>query len=215
MRPLRPPPQGRRGRPLLARQQRRSDWRGWTRDVMDRFVSNYTLRLDAKGRVSIPAPFRAVLARDGFEGLYCYPTLDRPALDAGGNALLNEIETLIARFPPYSEEREQLSGALYGTSEVLKIDGEGRVTLTEVLKTHAGIKDEVACAGLGHKFQIWEPGRFRAELAEATEKVRALKRQLGSRVAAEGPHGARECWRAATAQMLSLADWLVTFWCSD
>ena len=67
---------------------------------MDRFVSHYTLRLDTKGRVSIPAPFRAVLARDGFEGLYCYPTLDRPALDAGGNALLKEIETLIARFPP-------------------------------------------------------------------------------------------------------------------
>ena len=32
----------------------------------------------------------------------------------------------------------------------------------------------------------------RAELAEATEKVRALKRQLGSQVAAERPHGARE-----------------------
>ncbi len=102
---------------------------------MDRFVSNYTLRLDAKGRVSIPAPFRAVLARDGFEGLYCYPTLDRPALDAGGNALLKEIETLIARFPPYSEEREQFSAALYGTSEVLKIDGEGRAVLTEGLKS--------------------------------------------------------------------------------
>ncbi len=160
--------------------------------VMDRFVSHYTLRLDAKGRVSIPAPFRAVLARDGFEGLYCYPTLDRPALDAGGNALLKEIESLIARFAPYSEEREQFSAALYGTSEVLKIDGEGRAILTEPLKSHAGIKDEIAFAGLGHKFQIWEPGRFRAELAEATEKVRALKKQLGSRVAAEGPHGARE-----------------------
>jgi len=159
---------------------------------MDRFVSHYMLRLDAKGRVSIPAPFRAVLGRDGFEGLYCYPTLDRPALDAGGNALLAEIEALIARFAPYSEEREQFAAALYGTSEVLKIDGEGRVTLTEPLKSHAGIADAVAFAGLGHKFQIWEPGRFRAELAEATEKVRALKKQLGSRVAAEGPHGARE-----------------------
>ena len=42
---------------------------------MDRFVSHYTLRLDAKGRVSIPGSFRAVLARDGFEGLYCYRTL--------------------------------------------------------------------------------------------------------------------------------------------
>ena len=159
---------------------------------MDLFVSHYTLRLDAKGRVSIPAPFRAVLARDGFEGLYCYPTLDRPALDAGGNALLGEIEALIGRFAPYSEEREQFSAALYGTSEVLKIDGDGRTVLTEALKRHACIEDEVTFAGLGHKFQIWEPGRFRAELAEATEKVLALKKQLGSRRAAEGPHGARE-----------------------
>jgi MraZ protein len=159
---------------------------------MDRFLSHYMLRLDAKGRVSIPAPFRAVLARDGFEGLYCYPALDRAALDAGGNALLAEIESLIARFPPYSEEREQFSAALYGPSEILKIDGEGRVVLSEPLKTHAGIADAVAFVGLGHKFQIWEPDRFRAELAEATEKVRSLKRQLGSRVAAEPPHGARE-----------------------
>src|ERR1700681_1288755 len=98
---------------------------------MDRFVSHYALRLDAKGRVSIPATFRSVLARDGFEGLYCYRTLDRPALDAGGNVLLADIEALIARFPHYSDEREQLSVALYGTSEVLKIDGEGRVILTE------------------------------------------------------------------------------------
>jgi MraZ protein len=159
---------------------------------MDRFVSHFTLRLDAKGRVSIPASFRAALARDGFEGLYCYPTLDRPALDAGGNALLVEIETLIARYLPYSEEREQFSTALFGTSEVLKIDGEGRVGLTESLKAHAGIRGEATFAGLGHKFQIWEPGRFRAELAEATERIRALKRQLGSRVAAQTPHGARE-----------------------
>lgn len=159
---------------------------------MDRFVSHYTLGLDSKGRVSIPAAFRAVLARDGFAGLYCYPTLDRPALDAGGNALLHEIEALTARFPPFSEEREQFSAALYGTSEILKIDGEGRVILSEMLKHHAEITDAVAFVGLGHKFQIWEPGRFGAELAEATEKVRALKKRLGSRVAAEGPHGARE-----------------------
>ena len=159
---------------------------------MDRFVSQYTLRLDAKGRVSIPASFRAVLARDGFEGLYCYRTLDRPALDAGGNALLADIEALIGLYPPYAEEREQFSAALYGSSEVLKIDGEGRVVLTEALKSHAGIADAAAFVGLGHKFQIWEPERFRAELAEATAKVRALRQQLSSRVAADGPHGARE-----------------------
>ena len=64
--------------------------------------------------------------------------------------------------------------------------------LTEPLKTHAEIAETIAFVGLGHKFQIWEPERFRAQLAEATGKVRALKKQLGSRVAAEDPRGARE-----------------------
>jgi transcriptional regulator MraZ len=66
------------------------------------------------------------------------------------------------------------------------------VVISDVLKTHAGIADAVAFVGLGHKFQIWEPGRFRAELAEATEKVRAYKQELGARMAGAKPLGARE-----------------------
>lgn len=159
---------------------------------MGRFVSNVTLRLDSKGRVSIPATFRSVLARDGFDGLYCFPALDRPAIDAGGNALMAEIEAVIARYAPFSDEREQFAIALYGTSETLKIDGEGRVVLSETLKRHAGIADTVSFVGLGHKFQIWEPGRFQTELAEATQKVRALKTELSSQAAARNALGARE-----------------------
>jgi len=156
---------------------------------MNRFVSNTTLRLDSKGRVSIPAAFRAVLARDGFEGLYCYPTLDQTAVDAGGNALLAEIERMIERFPPYTQEREQFLVALYGTSETLRLDGEGRVVLSDELKKHAGISDAVTFVGLGHKFQIWEPQRFRAHLATATATVRAAR---GSQTAGQNPLGARE-----------------------
>jgi transcriptional regulator MraZ len=159
---------------------------------MDRFMSNITLRLDAKGRVSIPAPYRAVLAREGLDGLYCYPTPDRPAIDAGGHALLGEIDALIARCTPCSPEREALRLALYGTSETLKLDGEGRVILSDTLKAHAGITDAAAFVGLGHKFQIWEPGRFRAQLAEATGTMRALKKQPGSPMAAHDAQGARE-----------------------
>ncbi|HVQ79665.1 MAG: division/cell wall cluster transcriptional repressor MraZ [Pseudolabrys sp.] len=158
---------------------------------MDRFVSNFTLRLDSKGRVSIPGSYRSVLGRDGFEGLYCYPALDRPAIDAGGSALMAEIEVLIGRYAPFSDQREQFALALYGTSETLKIDGEGRVVLSENLKRHAGIIETVAFVGLGHKFQIWEPGRFQNELAEATQKVRALKGELSSRSAARDAPGAR------------------------
>jgi MraZ protein len=155
----------------------------------NRFVSTFTMRLDAKGRISIPASFRAVLARDGYEGLYCHPALDRPALDAGGNALLSEIETLIDRYPPYSEEREQFAAALYGRSETLRPDSEGRIILSENLKTHARISDAASFVGLGHNFQVWEPERLKSHLAEANEKIRALKKSLGSSGAGE-PSGA-------------------------
>jgi MraZ protein len=169
---------------------------------MNRFVSNFTNKLDSKGRVSIPATFRAALARDGFEGLYVHPALDSPALDAGGNALLNEIDAFLSTLSPYSDERDQLSTALFGTSEILKVDPEGRVILTESVKSHAGIKDAVSFVGLGHKFQIWEPEQFRAHLEEARAKVRELKRTFGVRdltasregapTAHASPPGARE-----------------------
>ena len=165
--------------------------RGGVRE-MDRYVGHVTLRLDSKGRVSIPASFRSVLRRDGFDGLYCYPALASPAIDAGGNALMAEIEALIGRFTPFSDERERFALALYGTSETLTVDGEGRVQLSDSLKRHAGITEAVTFVGLGHKFQIWEPGRFQHELAEATQKVRALKAELGSQVAARNALGARE-----------------------
>ena len=147
---------------------------------MDRFLSNCSNRLDAKGRVSIPAPYRSILAKDGFPGLYVHPSLDQQALDAGGNALLSEIDRLLETLTPYSEERDSLSTALLGVSEVLKMDGEGRVILTESLKAYAGIGDLVTFVGHGSKFQMWEPERFQAHLAEARAGARELKKRLGA-----------------------------------
>ena len=119
-------------------------------------------------------------SRDGFEGLYVHPALDAPALDAGGNTLLTEIDAFLSTLPPYSDERDQLSTALFGTSEILKVDPEGRVILTDSVKSHAAIADAVTFVGLGHKFQIWEPQAFRAHLEEARAKVRDLKRVRNS-----------------------------------
>ena len=167
-----------------------------TEGSLDRFVSHFTNRLDAKGRVSIPAPFRAVLGRDGFEGLYVYPSLHAEALDCGGHALLREIDALLAPLSPYSEAWDAYAATLHGESQVLKLDGEGRVILTETLKSYTGITSEATLVGQGHKFQIWEPGRFRAHLEEARRRVRDHRKQLGSshaaQIAAPRPPGARD-----------------------
>jgi MraZ protein len=145
---------------------------------MDEFVSTFTNRLDAKGRVSIPAPFRAVLAVDGFDGLYCCPTLDQQAIDAGGNRLREVIGASIANFEPFSEDHELLSTTLIGDSEILKIDQDGRVVLTDTIKAHAGIGDRATFVGQGYKFQIWEPERFATYREEAKNRLRDLRKRL-------------------------------------
>ena len=123
-----------------------------------------------------------------------HPSLDADAVDCGGNALLKDIDDLLERHSPYSVERDLFSTALLGTSEILKVDAEGRVVLTETVKRYAGITGEVTFVGQGHKFQIWEPARFQAHLEEATLRLRDLRKQLSSRHAAETPRppGARE-----------------------
>ncbi len=145
---------------------------------MDEFVSTYTNRLDAKGRVSIPAQFRAVLAVDGFDGLYCCPTLDRQAVDAGGNAFRASIRHVLQNFEPFSEDHDYLSTTLIGESEILKVDQDGRVVLSDALRDYAGIADKVTFVGHGYKFQLWEPGRFIAYRAEAKNRLRDTRKRL-------------------------------------
>lgn len=148
---------------------------------MDRFVSTFTNKIDAKGRVSVPASFRAVLERDGYAGgIYCYPSLDAPALDCGGERLAQKIDGLLAGLPDYSDERDELSVALYGDVQVLSIDGDGRIVLPEGLRAHASLDAAVTFVGLGDKFQMWEPLRFEKRRAEARNKVQITRKLFGA-----------------------------------
>ena len=123
---------------------------------MDRFVSTFTNKIDAKGRVSVPASFRAVLERDGYTqgstgGIYCYPSLDAPALDAGGQSLAKKIDGLLDGLPDYSDERDELSVALYGDVHILSLDQDGRIVLPEALRTHAGLSTSLDQGDRGGK----------------------------------------------------------------
>ena len=166
---------------------------------MDRFVSTFTNKIDAKGRVSVPAPFRAVLARDGYEGgIYCYPNVDHPSLDAGGESLARKIDTLLDDIADFSEERDEYSVALYSDVQILNIDGDGRIVLPEFLREHVGITTHVTFVGMGQKFQIWEAEQFEAHRERARAKVRAYKKSFGggdrsrSSLSEIGKTGARE-----------------------
>lgn len=142
---------------------------------MDRFLSNAVNNVDAKGRVSIPAPFRQLLAQKGFGELYGMQALGSPAIDVGGMDLLQRYEERLESEDPFGEAYADMSLFTYGDGAFLKLDGEGRITVNDFIRSHTGITDKVTFVGRNTFFQLWEPARFEAHRGEARARLLAMR----------------------------------------
>lgn len=152
---------------------------------MDRFLSSAVNKVDAKGRVSVPAHFRAVVQKRGYAELYALRALDVPAMDVGGLDLLDRYEERIANEDPFLQTADDMSFFIHGDGAFLKLDQDGRITMTDFVREHTGIGNEVAFVGRGQFFQMWEPERLRAYGAEVRTRLLKL-RQQASRTHVEG-----------------------------
>jgi len=148
--------------------KRRTGWRV--------FVSTYESAIDAKGRVSIPAPFRAALG--GGNRIFLWPALDGSGcLEGGGEALMAMYRATLIRLAPQSPVRKALVTRIIAGAADLKMDDTGRIKLPEDLCKAAGLTDRIKFAGNIDSFQIWNPEQheaFTAEMAEAAAKPETL-----------------------------------------
>ena len=152
---------------------------------MDRFLSSAVNRIDAKGRVSVPAHFRAVLQKRGYQDLYALRALDVTALDVGGMDLLDRYEKRIALEDPFLQTADDMSFFCHGDGAFLKLDQDGRITVNDFIREHTGITTDVTFVGRGHFFQIWEPGQFDAYRAQARSRLLKLRQAEGMRPAGD------------------------------
>src|SRR5215470_15810603 len=74
---------------------------GW----MARFTGTYVNKVDKKGRVSVPASFRATLEAMGGPVVNLKPTPDRRALDGVTEAYMDEVQRRLDAMDLYSPER--------------------------------------------------------------------------------------------------------------
>lgn len=149
---------------------------------MEFFLSTFRNRIDAKGRVSVPAPYRALLARKNAEGgLILGPDITAAALVAGGRDYLEGLNRRIDELPDLHPERELLIDGLLPFLSELNLDQEGRIQLGSQFLDHAGLASpgEAIFVGRRHSFQIWEPKAWEARAAEARAKAAAYLRGAG------------------------------------
>jgi len=135
------------------------------------FASTFVNKIDRKGRVSVPAPYRAALTGQSFAGIVAFRSLKYPTLDAGGYDRLEEITKSLDELPELSDERDALA-SMISDAQQLPFDSEGRIILPQPLLVYAGIGENAAFVGVGRSFQIWEPERYQRHQEELRDRVR-------------------------------------------
>ncbi len=142
------------------------------------FTSTFLNKVDKKGRVSVPAPFRMALASQSFAGVVVFPSFVHQAIEGAGYELLERLAQSVEQFDPFTDEHDAFATTIFGDTHQLSFDSEGRILLPEPLLSHATITTTAAFLGRGGTYQIWEPEALQVFKADAMERARADRTAL-------------------------------------
>ena len=144
------------------------------------FLSTTTNNLDAKGRISVPSDFRAVIGDGGFDGIVVWPSFDGEYLEGGGVALLEEYLNSLETMDYYDEGRMALQRAIFAESRKLSFDSGGRVTLPKEFAEYAGLNGSATFVGLGRRFEIWNSKKYSDYVGDVRRLARENRNRLVS-----------------------------------
>jgi len=139
---------------------------------MKAFFGTFVNKVDAKGRVSVPAPFRAVIQARGLQSVALHPSLFDPCLEGAGFDRFENLESEMSdSFSP--APRNEIADLIMAELRELTFDGEGRIVLPDEFIAKSNLKDQATFIGQGRKFQIWEPAALAAVMKAKLQRVTA------------------------------------------
>lgn len=130
------------------------------------FVGEYDRSVDGNGRLALPADFRNLL------GSRCYVTRDPQGFVKV--TTVENFESEAAHLKERVRSGHEPASALraFGVrSSVASIDKQGRITLDEAARGHAGLADggQAVIAGAIDDLEVWRPSRYRQVRGEDAE----------------------------------------------
>jgi MraZ protein len=116
------------------------------------FLGEYEHTVDAKGRVAIPARFRAQMDRGAVlsKGMgVCLSVYTMERWEEKSNELVAGKS---------SDELRDFERRIYPSASEIDLDGQGRMIIPAKLRAYARIGSEVTIAGVRDHFEIWDRG---------------------------------------------------------
>ncbi len=138
------------------------------------FIGEYKHSLDDKGRLAIPAKFRAILKK----GAVATKGLDN-CLFLYSKEQFEKIASKFAALPISQAKARAFSRHMLAGAMDLEFDNQGRVTLPEYLRAFSGLKKNVIVAGLYNHLEIWDEASWKQYKGEAEKNSNSIAEELG------------------------------------
>ena len=144
---------------------------------MARFLGEFEVPVDAKGRIFIPAELRRKLLPEDGETLVVTRGLDG-CLSAHPQQAWGDIAAKMARLPQTEQNvRLYYRGVLSQAAEV-RLDRQGRATVPKKLLERVGIMDRMVIIGALEKLEFWEPTVWQEYLERAEAALEEVAESL-------------------------------------
>lgn len=121
------------------------------------FLGRFAHNLDTKGRLAVPARFRASLA----DGVVVTRGMDR-CVAAYPMPVWEELAGRIAALPMTDPNARRFRRMVFAEAANLSLDGQGRIMVPAELREYAGIEREAVIIGVHTSFEIWSPSGWDA-----------------------------------------------------
>ena len=135
-------------------------------DLQDGFCGNPRAKLDERGRLKMPAEFKAFIERKYGKDFNEFYITSREGLDAEIYPLpeWQQLWTKVMKIPPSNEARKDLVAryALYGAKA--EMDPQGRVLLPEELRDAGMVNEDVSVMGEGNLLRVTVISRLKEKV---------------------------------------------------
>lgn len=145
------------------------------------FRGRHEHTIDAKGRTSLPARYREVLAHAKEKRVVLTSALD-PCLVAYAMSEWTAFEEKLSKLPQFDRAVQKLKRIYVSGAVDCEIDDSGRILVPPTLREYAGLQKDVLWAGNGKYAELWDKKRWLSHF-ETTEDER---REISARLAELG-----------------------------
>lgn len=145
---------------------RRSDIKGILEQM---FLGRYHHTIDGKGRLTVPARYRDLLAA---EGAYLTQGFDQN-INVYPPQIFERISLRVNRLSMTDPSARLLRRLMFSNAELVVLDKTGRILIPQFLRQELNLDSEAVIVGMGDYFEIWSPVQWAGQttMMEESEPI--------------------------------------------